>query len=144
MDNLNPNEVINGVDGECWIDGAKMAEISEFEAILKMIYTDIPLPGKLVKGKKLTGEEHTGKMHLYHVSDVIQNKVAENLKNRKAPLFTVIGKVADPDSRGTTRISLYDVKFDEVPLLKYARQSVTEYDINFTFGDYDITESITS
>ena len=39
MDNLNPNQVINGIDGDCWIDDAKMAEVSEFEANIKMTYT---------------------------------------------------------------------------------------------------------
>ena len=29
MDNYTADQVINGVDGECWIDGAKMAEVSE-------------------------------------------------------------------------------------------------------------------
>ncbi|MBR4315263.1 MAG: phage tail tube protein, partial [Lachnospiraceae bacterium] len=135
--NYTADQVINGVDGECWIDGAKMAEVSEFEAVIKMVYTDIPLAHKLQKGKKLTGEEHTGKLHLFHVSDVIAAKVVQMLKQRKCPIFTVNGKVADPDSLGTTRVSLYDVKLDEVPLLKWERTNVGEFDINFTFGDYD-------
>lgn len=137
MDNYTADQVINGVDGACWIDGAMMAEVSEFEALIKMIYTDVPLAGKLVKGKKLTGEEHTGKLHLFHISDTIAAKVVEQLKQRKAPIFTVIGKVADPDSLGTTRVSLYDVKLDEVPLLKWERTAVGEFDVSFTFGDYD-------
>ena len=33
---------------------------------------------------------------------------------------------------------LYDVKLDEVPLLKWERTAVGEFDINFTFGDYDL------
>ena len=138
MDNYTADQVINGVDGECWIDGAKMAEVSEFEAVIKMVYTDIPLAHKLQKGKKLTGEEHTGKLHLFHVSDIIAKKAVEKLKQRKCPIFTVNGKVEDPDSLGTTRVSLFDVKLDEVPLLKWERTAVGEFDINFTFGDYDL------
>lgn len=137
MDNYTADQVINGVDGECWVDGAKMAEVSEFEAVVKLDYTDIPIAHKLVSGKKMTKVEYSGKMHLYHVSDTIAKKVVEKIKERKCPLFTINGKVADPDALGTTRVSLYDVKLDEVPLLKWERTSVGEYDINFTFEDFD-------
>lgn len=137
MDNYTADQVINGVDGECWIDGAKMAEVSEFEAIVKLLYTDIPISHKFVKGKKLTGLEYTGKLHLFHVSDVIAQKVVTMVKQRKCPIFTINSKVADPDSLGVTRVSLYNVKLEEIPLLKWERTAVGEYDINFTFDDFD-------
>lgn len=142
MENFDPNQVINGVDGDCWIDGAKMAEVSEFEATIKMSYTDIPLAHKLVKGKKLTGVELTGKLHMLHISDTIAIKVVEHIKERKTPTFTVIGKVADPDSLGVTRVALYGVKFEEVPMLQWERSSIGEMDLSFTFEEYELLDTI--
>ncbi|MDO5850824.1 MAG: phage tail tube protein [Methanobacteriaceae archaeon] len=136
MENVNPNQVINGIDGDCWIDDAKMAEVSEFEANIKMTYTDIPLAHKLVSGKKLTKVEQTGKLHMYDISKVVAKKVAEAIEARKTPVFQVTGKIDDPDSIGPTRVSLSGVKFDEIPLLKWKRGEVTEIDLTFSYESY--------
>lgn len=142
MEQFNPNQVVNGVDGECWLDSAKMAEVSECEITIKMNYTDVPLAHKLVKGKKLTGIDQTGKLHILHVSDTIAKKVVDKVKKRKTPTFTLISKVADPDAIGATRVAIYGVKLDEIAILKWARDSIGEDDISFTYEEMELLDYI--
>ena len=137
MDQVNPDQVINGVDGECWVDGMKLAEVSEFEASIAITYTDIPLEHNLYQGKKMTGLANTIRVHLFDISDEIAQKVVANIKARKCPKFTVIGKVDDPDSIGPRTVKLYDVKLEGIPLMKWSRTAVGEYDLSGFFGDYE-------
>ncbi len=137
MYRVDPNQVINGVDGELWFDGMKMAEASEFEANVGISYTDIPIEHSLYQGKKMTGLAHSGKVHLFDISDEIAQKVVTNIKNRKCPTFTIIGKVNDPDSIGPRTVKLYDVKLEGIPIMKWSRTAVGEYDLSFFFGDFE-------
>lgn len=142
MDTINPDQVINGVDGEVWCDNAKLAECSEFEATVGISYTDILKEHNLFPGKKMTALNGTGKMHLYHISDEIAKKVVENIKARKCPVFLLKGKVDDPDGIGPSTITIYDAKVDGIPILQWSRSAVGEYDINYTFSEFDFEPNV--
>ena len=47
---------------------------------------------------------------------------------------TLIGKVADPDSPDSaTRVALYNVSFDEVPLVSFEAGKIIDEQVPFTF-----------
>ena len=60
----------------------------------------------------------------------------------KEPRFTVIGKLADPDSMGSERIALYSVSFDDLTLMDWEVGSLGSSEHPFTFVKYDILDAI--
>ncbi len=69
-------------------------------------------------------------------------KIGEAIKQGKTPSFTIISKLADPDSLGTERIALYGVTFEEINLIDWERKKMAEETINFTFLDFEFLETI--
>jgi hypothetical protein len=70
----------------------------------------------MAKGFKVTGWEGNGSLKLHKVSSRMINKIAQNIKNGKGTVCTIVSKIADPDAYGSERVALKNVIFDEVSL----------------------------
>ena len=72
--------------------------------------------------------------------DILMETDPEKLKSGKAPSFTIITKIDDPDAIGVERIALYGCKFDKMTLADWERKKNAEESYNFTFEDWELLD----
>lgn len=140
MQGYESSQVFNGTYGELWFDGDYMAETTSCKAEIDISYESISRPRKLIDGKKMVGLEGKGEVKLHKVSSYITKKISENLKKGKAPSFTIITKIDDPDAIGAERVALYSCKFDKAILADWERKKNMEESYNFTFEDWELLD----
>ena len=76
-----------------------------------------------------------------HMSSYFIDKMADNIKNGKQTVCTIIAKLSDPDAIGDERVVIRDATFDKLTLMDWAAKKLTEDDYDFTFTDFDILDS---
>lgn len=142
MDNYEGKRVINGTFGYMWLNAVQMAECEQLKATATLKKESIAMAGKLADDHKVTGIEQKGSMKLQKISSKMVKMVGEEIKKGHSPSFTIISKLADPDSFGTERIALYGVQFEEINLIDWERKKMGEEVMNFTFLDFEFLETI--
>lgn len=143
MNSYTPDRVINGTFGEVWCDNDYMAEVTGLEAKLKLDTADVQMTRTLKKGTKVIGMSGSGTLKLNKVTSYFLNKVSENIKAGRATRVTIITKLEDPEAFGAERIVLNDCVITELTLADWESGKLGEESIPFTFGDFEILESIT-
>ncbi|WP_293823934.1 phage tail tube protein [Phascolarctobacterium succinatutens] len=141
MDNFNASQVMSGTQGEIWIDGKYMAEVTAFKAEIKLIKEEVNQVKKMFKQYKVTGCEGTGNVKMNHVSSYFMNLLAENIKKARQTAVTIVVKLDDPDAVGAERISITDATFDKLTLMDWEAKKLTSDDYDFTFTEFDILDT---
>lgn len=141
MDNFNASQVMSGTQGEIWIDGQYMAEVTAFKAEIKLIKEEVNQVKRMFKQYKITGCEGSGNVKLNHVSSFFIDLMAENIKHAKQTTCTIIAKLDDPDAIGSERIVIRDATFDKLTLMDWEAKKLGTDDYDFTFNDFDILDN---
>lgn len=137
------NEVISGTHGEVWINGEKFAEVYGLQAKVNAIKEDVPMCGtRNGRGKKNMGWDGTGTVRYNKINSRLLREVGEAIKNGKDMVFTIISKLADPSSRGAERIALYNCSFDDVTLIDWEANRLSQIEAPFTFDNYEFIDLI--
>lgn len=137
MNEIRPEQVINGSYGEAWLDGIYLAEIKGLEAKIAIEYEDIERPRKLGKGKKMKGYEGTGNLKLNKVTSRFIKLLSDNLKQGRQTSFTIISKLDDPDALGAERIMIKNATLEELTLANWEAKTTGEEEIPFSFDDWE-------
>lgn len=135
-------KTINGTFGMVYWDGELLFETMSFEANAKIDREDVAMSGSLVADSKIKGIKYEGKMKIKHVYSRGIEKVGNALKKGKDVRSTLVGKLADPDAFGSERIVLYNVWFNELPLMNFEQGKIAEKEFNFGFTDWDMPDLI--
>lgn len=139
---LNPQRVINGSFGEVWINGSQLSQCKKLSAKVEIKKEDVPIPGTLKTGKKMTGYEGKGSMTLFKISSLIQNEMVNNLKSGILPTMSVVSSIKDPAAFGAERVKLTGVTFDDITLIDWEVGKLGELELPFTFEDYYMLDII--
>ena len=140
MENFEASQVMSGTQGEVWIDGKYMAEVTGFKAEIKLLKEEVNQVKRMFKQYKVVGCEGTGNVKLNHVSSFFIQLMADNIKNAKQTVCTIVVKLDDPDAVGAERISITDATFDKLTLMDWEAKKLTSDDYDFTFTDFDILD----
>lgn len=138
MDAFNAQQVMSGTQGEVWIDGEYMAEVTAFNAKITLTKEEVNQVKKTFKQYKITGAEGKGNIKMNHVESFFIKKCAENIKAGRQTICTIMSKLDDPDAVGTEQIIIRDATFDSLTLVDWEAKKLVEDDYDFTFTDYDI------
>lgn len=141
MDGMNSQQVMSGTHGELWIDGDYMAQITEFKANINLKKTAVNIVKTMGDQFKITGWEGKGSLKMNKVSSYMIHKLADNIKQGKQTVCTIISKLSDPDSIGTERIVIKDATFDSLILADWSAKKIGEESYNFTFTNFDVLDS---
>lgn len=141
---LSGNRVINGTWGEIWLDGDKVSELTGLEAKITLKKEDVNMCGVLVKDTKVTGWEGKGTLKMHKVNSRMAVRLGESIKKGKDVRFTILAKLADPDTADAQaeRIVLKDVSFDDLTLMNFETKALGKIESPFTFTDYDFMDLI--
>lgn len=138
MDAFDAQQVISGTQGEIWIDGEYMAEVTAFKAEITLLKEEVPRVKRTFKQYKTTGAEGKGKVKMSHVSSYFIKKMSDNIKRGRQTVMTIMSKLDDPDAIGVEQVVIRDATFDKLTLADWEAKKITEDDYDFTFTDYDI------
>ena len=135
MDKFNAQQVMSGTQGEIWIDGKYMAEVTAFNAEVKLVKEEVNQVKTMFKQYKITGCEGTGNVKMNHVSSYFINLMADNIRNARQTVVTIRVKLDDPDAVGREEVIIRDATFDKLTLMDWEAKKLTEDDYDFTFTD---------
>ena len=135
--------VINGTYGEVWVDGEKVAECTACQLKVAKNKQTVNLCGQFMADSKATSGSGTGSMTLYHVDSGFVRR-QEGIQNGIDQRFTVISKLADPDSWGAERVAAYNVSFDDLTLADWQAATVGTVTAPFTWSRYEFLDMIES
>ncbi len=138
MDRFVAQQVMSGTQGEVWIDGKYMAEVTAFKAEIKLIKEEVNQVKTMSKQYKVTGWEGTGNVKMNHVSSYFINLMADNIRNARQTVATIRVKLDDPDAVGREEVIIRDATFDKLTLMDWEAKKLTEDDYDFTFTDYEV------
>lgn len=140
MKGMESKQVMNGSQGEIWIDSDYMAQATEFKATVTLDKAEISMVKKLGKQYKVIGYTGKGSLKMNKVSSYMIKKMNDNMKAGKQTICTIITKLDDPDAIGAERIVIKDAVFDELILADWSAKKMGEESYNFTFSDWDVLD----
>jgi hypothetical protein len=141
MKGMESKQVMNGSQGELWIDGDYMSQVTEFKAEVTIDKTEIKMVKKLQKQYKMIGLTCKGSLKMNHISSYMLDKMSEDIKAGKQTICTIVSNLDDPDSIGAERIVIKDAVFDSLILADWAAGKMGEESYNFTFSDWDTLDT---
>ena len=137
-------DVVSGSFGKCYIDDRHWAEVSEFEAKLKLESKDVLLAGG-EKGKKNTSMSIEIKIKLQKVFSTeitLLEQVKSGLLN---PMTTINIQLDDPEARGAEALAFNDCMFSgdiDLGSFKNGELAEREFTLNCVPSRVEILESI--
>ena len=139
---IDERKIMNGTHGTVFLDGEEVAELKAFQAKLEFQKEEVKIAGKMATGTKYMGYSGKGSLQLHKVNSRMIKAIGNQIKEGKEPRFTVIGKLADPDSDGVERIALNNVSFDDLTLFDFEVGALGQVECPFTFDDYNFLDLI--
>ena len=139
---IDERKIINGTHGTVFLDGEEVAEVKSFQAKLEFQKEEVKIAGKMATGTKYMGYSGKGSLALHKVNSRMIKAIGQQIKEGKEPRFTIIGKLADPDSDGVERIAINNVSFDDLTLFAFEVGAFGQAECPFTFTDYDFLDLI--
>ncbi len=137
------NRIISGTHGYLWLDGELVAECYGFQAKIAANKEAVAMAGQMYKDSKVMSLSGTGSVRMHKVSSRMITAVGTYLQQGKDPRFTIISKLADPDSFGAERISISNVSFDDVTLADWEADKLGTVECPFTFsGGFEPLDTI--
>ena len=136
------SKVINGRYGTLWFDNQELAEVYAFRAVSKVNKETITRTGTLINGSKVTSIDNTGTLTMHKVDSFLLEKLGDELNAGKWPTFTLVSKLADPESNGEEKITLYNVSFDDLTLADWDAGATGKIEAAFTFESFKIEDKI--
>lgn len=135
------SRVISGTWGSVWLDAEALVECTGLQAKFNKNKEKIYLCGQFVSDTKAMSADGTGSITIKKVdSGQLQREIG--LQKGVDRRYTIIGKLADPDSYGFERIALYNVSFDDLTLADWKANAAGEITLPFTFTRYELLDAI--
>ena len=137
MAELQANRTLSGSFAEVWVDGARIAELSELSLTVKVIREKVQLGMDV--DSKIVGYEGTGTMTVKQVYTRFF-EVLEQAKSGIDKRCTITTALKDPDAAGggEERYSISGVAFTELPFINYTMGGVNEQKLPFRFRPPDL------
>lgn len=137
MASLQANRTLSGSFAEVWVDGARIAELSELTLTVKVQREKVQLGMDV--DSKITGYAGEGSMVLKQVYTRFY-EVLEQAKRGADKRCTITTALKDPDAAdgGEERYSVTGVAFTELPFIGYKMGEVNQQKLPFAFRPSDL------
>lgn len=137
MANVQANRTLSGSFAEVWVDGAKIAELSELTLTVRLQREEVQLGMDV--DSKITGYTGEGTMVLKQVYTRFY-EVLEQAKNGADKRCTITTALKDPDAMDgmEERYSVSNVAFSQLPFINYRMGQVNEQKMEFRFRPSDL------
>lgn len=138
MAEIKANRTLSGSFAEVWVDGARIAELSELTLTVKVLREKVQFGMDV--DSKIVGYEGSGTMILKQVYTRFF-EVLEQAKQGLDKRCTITTALKDPDASGGAeeRYSVSNVAFSELPFIGYKMGEVNQQKLPFSFRPSDLT-----
>ena len=131
MSNLQANRTLSGSFAEVWVDGARIAELSQLTLTVKVQREKVQFGMDV--DSKITGYAGEGTMTLKQVYTRFY-EVLEQAKRGLDKRCTITTALKDPDAAD----GIDNVAFTELPFMNYKMGEVNQQKLPFTFRPSDL------
>ena len=137
MADLQANRTLSGSFAEVWVDGARIAELSELTLTVKVQREKVQLGMDV--DSKITGCSGSGTMKLKQVYTRFY-EVLDEARRGVDKRCTITTALKDPDAAdgAEERYSVDNVAFTELPFMNYKMGEVNQQKLPFTFRPSDL------
>ena len=139
---FNAKNAINGTWGSLWINDREIGEVKSFQVKAEFQKEEVKIAGQMAVDTKIMSYSGKGSLQLHKVNSRMVKTLLEEIKAGKDPRFTLIGKLADPNSNGAERIAIKNVSFDDLTLFDFEVGAVGQVECPFTFTDMETMDLI--
>ena len=139
---LDATKVINGTYGQVFLGDDEVAEMKAFQAKLEFQKEEIKVAGQMAVDTKLMSYTGKGSLQLHKENSRMVKALLNDIKAGKDPRFTLIGKLADPNSNGAERIAIKNVSFDDLTIFDFSVSEIGQVECPFTFTDMETIDLI--
>ena len=139
---LDATKIINGTHGQVFLGDDEVAEMKAFQAKLEFQKEEIKIAGQMAVDTKLMSYSGKGSLQLHKVNSRMVKTLLNEIKEGKDPRFTLIGKLADPNSEGAERIAIKNVSFDDLTIFDFEVGAVGATECPFSFTDIETIDLI--
>lgn len=130
-------KIWNGINGELWLNNTdKLVKIQKFTFKQTNQYEKVDTTDSVASQQRLIGVELSGEITKYK-TDFKFNEIMERYANGIQPDVSLIGKVTNPDTGETKRISITDITLGDMDLFAFEKGKTTQDVIPFNAGDYE-------
>ena len=128
--------VWTGSSGELWLNNTdRMLRVQKFVFKQTNKYEQIDDTDTFATQERLVGIELSGEIVKFKVDFGI-NSLFEKYKNKQQPDITLTGKIENPDTGETKRISITGVTLQDFELFGFEKGKVNQDTIAFNATDY--------
>ena len=134
MSNLQANRTLSGSFAEVWVDGARIAELSQLTLTVKVQREKVQFGMDV--DSKITGYATMTLKQVYTRFYEVLEQAKRGLDKR----CTITTALKDPDAAdgGEERYSIDNVAFTELPFMNYKMGEVNQQKLPFTFRPSDL------
>lgn len=139
---FNAHKVMNGTHGELWVNDEKFADVKAFQCKVEFEKEDIKMCGSMATHTKVLGYSMKGSVTLHKVNSNMIRLIGESIKTGRAPRFTIVSKLADPDADGTERIAIENVSFDDLTLADWESATAGSTECPFSATSWSVIDLV--
>lgn len=135
--NVRGNQTISGAHGTLWLNNEKVAELKSIEAKITAERTDVQLG--LSVDSKVVALKGEGTLVIHKVYSRGKKIIEDWLKGNDVR-SRIVTSIQDPDTPGKQeeRVSIDNVWFNSIDLVKFTRGEAIEEEMPFGFTPGDV------
>lgn len=139
---LNRNMYLTGTNGTIWINGKLYANISKIEAKVSGNFEEVKTCGFFGVQQVYTGWSGEGTMTFRKIDSEIISTMGKTFETGELPDIKIVTKLENKSTGKAERVALLQVDFKEFSLINFESHGLIEEEVPFSFGDYEILETI--
>lgn len=142
MAEFNPNHIMHGNSGTAWWNGKKLTTLQSVEAKVTGDFEDINVCGDPATYKIYNGYAGEGTLTVLKIDSDILKQLAEAFRSGLMPEITVVTAQTQKGTNKVERVAYSDVTVDEFMLAQFEKNTKTEQEIPFKFGNFEVLETL--
>lgn len=133
----NVNTVFTGSNGELWLNNTdKLLKVQKFTFKQTNKFEEVDTTDVFATAERLVGCSLSGEITKFQVDFAIAD-IMEKYKNGNQPDITLVGKVVNPDTGASRRISINGVTLQDMDIFAFEKSKVNQETIPFNATDYE-------
>lgn len=142
MANFNPNRVMHGNGGHAWWQGKPLATLQSVEAKVSGDFEEINVCGDPATYAIYNGYSGEGTLTWLKVDSTVLEELAEAYQTGIMPEISIVTAQKQRGTSKVERVAYSDITITEFMLAKFEKKAMTEEEVPFKFGNFEVLETI--
>lgn len=139
---INQNKILNGTNGNVWLNGKLLAQIKSIEAKITGNFEEVNFVGDYATYNAYTGWSGEGTLVMQKIDSTVLKLMGDAFKTGVMPEVKIITQLKDKSTDKSERTAINNVVFTEMMLAKFEAKALVEEELPFKFSDYEVLETI--